>query len=83
MYSPDDCSKQHFHCQDLSWRFKVGELKDHLQIIRSKSETLQIRYKTVPIQYRAVRKAFHFTNVTDSFQIRLTFVTTEYASWEI
>jgi hypothetical protein len=43
------------------------------------------RYKfvTKPFQNRSVRKAFHFTNVTDSFQIRLTFVTAEYASWEI
>jgi hypothetical protein len=26
---------------------------------------------------------FHLTKVTDSFQIRLTFATAEYASWEI
>jgi hypothetical protein len=36
---------------------------------------------TNSLQNRSVRKAFHFTNVTDSFQIRLTFATAEYASW--
>jgi hypothetical protein len=32
------------------------------------------------LQNRSERKAFHFSNVTDSFQIRLTFVMAEYAS---
>jgi hypothetical protein len=38
--------------------------------------------KSVPhIAVQWKMKMFHFTNVTDSFQIRLTFVTAEYASW--
>jgi hypothetical protein len=50
------------------------------------------RYKTVPKSFRKSvphiaaqwkMKAFRFTNVTDLFQIRLTFVAAEYESWEI
>jgi hypothetical protein len=78
-------------------------VRNHLQIIRSKSETkpngfsILFDFKNISpckrisvtkicftlklqksvtnsLQNRSIRKAFHFTNVTDLFQIRLTLI---------